>query len=168
MQGSLFVSKKPSASSYPCMEVGEQSTWNFKAAVNLALRWLAGLLEEQGLEEARSGCFAQLSLPTADTWEHFLFPPVQYLWVVGALHQGGKGRHYPLDCELENAHIKHLLTQGKSYATTFTLLHLSCIHAGKIYTQSTAALDTPHISFFLFPSHPVSFHPSPCRGSAPG
>lgn len=41
----------------------------------------------------------------------------------------------PSDFEKENAHIKQELQQGKSYATSFTPLHLPCIHAGKIHTQ---------------------------------
>lgn len=60
MRGRLFVSREPSVSLthvYPSTDMGGQPTGKFKAAVGLALRWLAGLLEEQGPGEAVSGCF---------------------------------------------------------------------------------------------------------------
>lgn len=123
---------------YPSTDVGAQPTRKFKAAVGLALRWPTGLLEKQGLGEAGSDCFA----PTCHSIMqgfcdacHFLPCNTCELWENCSREGRASGWVCLSDFEKENAHIKQELLQEKSYATSFTPLHLPCIHAGKVHTQ---------------------------------
>lgn len=66
---------------------------------------------------------------------------------------------WPSAFETENAHIKQELLQGKSYATSFALLHLPCIHAGKMHTQKQ------QLHWILLIHHSCCFLPSPSPSS---
>lgn len=111
-----------------------------------------------------------LSLHNAGVSWHLSFPPMQYLWAVGELQQRGKSIRLSVPFRFWERKCPH----KAGAATRKELCNL--IHSPSFalhtcwentHTETAATLDTPHTSLLLFPYHPISFHHSLYRGSAP-